>query len=176
MPGYVPTDSQIASSPRNNAGNGNGRGWILSVRHARKVVGDHLFRSSRKYHARPQLSVAAVRGGGEIGLSRARGSARVLVVLVPGDVYICSPAEPTVHQFPKDIPGRRATRRDVRPCNQRDNRDKRPVVRRSLKRGHSYELSGNEERAEDRFPIARGSVSPTFVQPLQSGRTQRGAR
>jgi len=82
------------------------------VRHARKVVVGHLFRSSRKYRARPQLSVAAVRGEG-IGLSRAqRKRTRARRTCTRGRVHLFVLAQPAVYQFLKDIPDRHTVRRE----------------------------------------------------------------
>lgn len=119
MRSYVQTDSQIASSPQNNAGRGRRDSLPRFVRHARKVVADHLFRSSRKYRAYPQLSVAAVRG-------------EKSVCLAPEEAYACSSClYPGMCTFVRQhnyrytnfqrifLTARRLVRRDDRPCSNR---------------------------------------------------------
>lgn len=105
-----------------------------------------------------------------------------------GRVYVCSPAQPSGTPISKgyspdrhDGGGGGATAVLVQ---RRDNRDKWPVIRRSLKREHSYELPGNEKRRRSISNRARprGSVSLSLYYALSTsvspgaGGTQRGPR
>lgn len=130
------------------------------ARYARKlVVGPFILKFSCKYRAHSQLSVAAVRERGEIGLSRAQ-EAHSVYVRVPEFIYICSPWRNGIAIF-KGYP---PTERGCRIILARDNRDERSVTRRSMERGHSYELP---ERAVSKIDFQlRGFVIRSTVRSL----------
>lgn len=187
MRSYIQTDSQIArpaSGPRNKpgmgerGGRGEGEGNSLSrfVRHARKVVAGHLFRSSRKYRAQPATFCRRCTWG-EIGLFRARRKrTRARRTCTRGRVHLFAAAQPPVYQFPKGYS--RPARRRRRSSQHQDNRDKWPVIRRSLKTRTFLRIT--RERAAPKIDFqscaATGIRFAYFAHPLQSLGTEDSTR
>lgn len=143
---------------------------LCYARYARKLVAGHLFRSCRKYRIRKYR----IRNFVAVIQENERSIWRRMYTYIRGRVYICSLTRNHVYQFPKDISW--DWRRSVFA---QDNRDKWPVIRRSLKRGHSYELP---EPAVSKIDFQlRGFGIPLRLlrhplQSLDSLWTQRGRR
>lgn len=149
---YVQTN-RFANNRIEITWNGEGKFSLLCyARYARKLVASHLFRSCRKYRARnfpsPLYRRMRDRFGG--------------VHVYRGRVHLFTNAQPR-------IPISKGYILDRQPSVlAQDNRDKWPVIRRSLKRGHSYELPEPAVSKID-FQLRRFGIPLRLLRrPLQS--------
>lgn len=143
---------------------------LCYARYARKLVAGHLFRSCRKYRIREYR----IRNFVAVIQENERSIWRRMYTVYPGTcIHLSTDAQPRIPISKGYILDRR------RSVFAQDNRDKWPVIRRSLKRGHSYELP---EAAVSKIDFQlRGFGIPLRLlrhplQSLDSLWTQRGRR
>lgn len=166
MRNYVQTN-RFANNRTRDRNNAEWRRKILPLcyaRYAKRLVVSHLFPKLLQI-SHLQFSVAVTQEGRGIDLEAC--------MYVRGRVHLFTNAQPRIPISKGYILDRQP------PVLAQDNRDKWPVIRRSLKRGHSYELP---EPAVSKIDFQLQGFGIPFrlprhlLQSLDSLWTQRGRR